>query len=266
MELIILGSGTCVSGLPNIEDRYPPALFLRINNEKFLFECSDGIRFRLNKAGIEYTDIKHVFLTHSHPDHCSLVQFIQSVYVKGLYDVKYKNDKIYIYCPKQLKKDFKDLWNFYLPEIKNCRYEFPELVFEVMEDKDLKKVGDILVKSNKLIHGFGKVDIIGFRLESREGIFVYSGETKLCDNIRDLAKDADIFVCESSARVGDKNSTYGHLSPYEAGLIAKETGVKKLILFHYSGLDSDNEMTKDCRSSGFNRELIIAKDFQVIKK
>lgn len=43
-----------------------------------------------------------------------------------------------------------------------------------------------------------------------------------------------------------------------------KASVKHLVFFHYTGLNSDEEMIANCRESGYEGELTIAKDFQVI--
>jgi len=103
-------------------------------------------------------------------------------------------------------------------------------------------------------------------LKTAEGIFVYSGDTGDCTGIRQIVKGADYFLSECSSRVGNEESAkeYGHLNPRLAGEIAVDGGIKKLILSHYTGLDTDEEMIEDCRRGGFRGEIIIAKDLQTI--
>jgi ribonuclease BN (tRNA processing enzyme) len=127
-----------------------------------------------------------------------------------------------------------------------------------------QKIDNGLLKSFRAYHGHGKVDALAFRLETPEGIFAYSGDTGDCEGLRNASQWADIFVCEASARIGDDNNstTYGHLTPCQAGEVAKIGGVKKLILEHHTGLDSDEEILKEVKSSGFIGEIILGKDFQ----
>jgi len=50
-----------------------------------------------------------------------------------------------------------------------------------------------------------------------------------------------------------------------AGDIAAGARVKKLVLFHYTGLDSDEKMISAARQAGFKEEIVIGKDFQSFK-
>ena len=73
MELIILGSGTCVPSLK----RSSPALIIKAGGKVLLFDSGSGTIRRMLEAGITYHDIDYIFYTHIHPDHVSdLVPFI----------------------------------------------------------------------------------------------------------------------------------------------------------------------------------------------
>ncbi|MFY9457380.1 MAG: MBL fold metallo-hydrolase [Candidatus Spechtbacterales bacterium] len=162
----------------------------------------------------------------------------------------------------------------YNPEWGDEQYWWPKLVFHPMVSKKdgaivstAVRIDDSKLVAYSVYHGFGKVDALGFRLETPEGTFAYSGDTGVCEELSALAYEADIFVCEASARVGDYKASveYGHLTPRFAGEIAKKSDVKKLVLFHHTGLDSDEAMLEDCRLSGYKGELVIPKDFQIFE-
>lgn len=128
-------------------------------------------------------------------------------------------------------------------------------------------IGNAKLSARKVYHAFGNCDAVSYRLETPQGIIIaYSGDTGDCDGVRTVAKDADLFICEASGRVGDTKSAkeYGHLDPYTIGNIAKKSNVKKLLLFHYTGQDLDDAMIIEVKRAGFNREVIAGKDFQVI--
>lgn len=290
MKLIVLGSGTCASQLPGVPNRYPPGFLVtwgENEQNKILFECSEGIRFRLEQAGYDYCDIHHIAISHAHPDHYALVHYYQSVFGRILYfdeDEKCRGRELHIYCPNQIADDFSALFRAYNPEWGDAQeYWWPKLIFHKMSvlyryesrlaqeeflHAYLKE--SAMLRAMGAYHGFGKVDALAFRLITRDGVFAYSGDTGFCRNVYSVANGADIFVCEASSRVGDDHTPYtpkgfGHLTPYLCGDIARNGAVKKLILFHYTGLDSDEAMIEDCRRSGFNGEIVIAKDFEVLE-
>jgi ribonuclease BN (tRNA processing enzyme) len=58
---------------------------------------------------------------------------------------------------------------------------------------------------------------------------VYSGDTDESDSLAELARGADLLVCEAS----NPFKVPGHLTPAEAGRLAARAGVKRLLLTHF---------------------------------
>jgi ribonuclease BN (tRNA processing enzyme) len=266
MKITILGSGTCGSQLPGVPNRFPPAFLVEWDGEKLLFDCSEGVRFRLEHAGYYYADLHHIAISHCHPDHNALVHYVQSVCCWNGWAGP-PNPEINIYTTNHIVEEFPTIWKFFTPDDpERNRHNWPKLKFHAMPDAHSTiKIGSGELTAKKVYHGFGKTDAISFRLETPDGVFAYSGDTGECSGIREICQDADVFICEASARIGDLNNpvNYGHLHPKLVGEIAKEAKVKKVIFFHYTGLDSDEAMIADCRSSGYAGELICGKDFEV---
>ena len=89
-------------------------------------------------------------------------------------------------------------------------------------------------------------------------------DTKLCDNMAKLAKDADILIVESSYLSEDeeKAEAYFHMTAQQDAQVAKKANVKKLILTHpcqkYDLIPK--ALIKDAKES-FDGEIIVAEDF-----
>lgn len=267
MKLTILGSGVCANDYlqtdSQLDQRYPPAYLLEFNDKKILFDCSELVRFRLERAGFNYADIHHLAISHAHPDHFALVHYLQSVFCKGIWG-ETKNKQLNIYCPGQIEKDFADYWQMHLPEMdEGERYEYPELDISAMSNNEKKKISKAELNAFPVYHGFGKVDALGYRLESSGKVFAYSGDTGLCDNLLKLADSADLFLCEASADIDDFENAkeYGHLNPQQAGEVAAESEVKHLVLTHYNGKTKQSNMKSEVRAGGFEGELSVAEDF-----
>jgi len=234
-----------------------------------MFDCSEAVRFRLEKAGFNYVEINHLCISHAHPDHYAFVHFLQSIgCINGWLGPH--NKRIDIYAPRHITDNFNTLWGLHVPDDPERKNRiWPHLEFHAMSnpDRQVVTVGDDKLTSFSVYHGFGNVDACAYRLDSGGKTFVYSGDTCECDAIRECAQGADLFLCEASARIHDVKNPYeyGHLTPALAGDIARDAGVKHLVFFHYTGLNTDDEMIADCRMSGFQGKLTIAKDFDVIE-
>jgi ribonuclease Z len=66
--------------------------------------------------------------------------------------------------------------------------------------------------------------------------FAFLMDTRLCDAAFALAEGADMLVCESTFLSADERlaRAYGHLTAAQAGRIAAESGVRLLVLTHFS--------------------------------
>lgn len=267
MKLHVLGSGVAASQLEGIPNRYPPGYVVKWGNNTLLLECSEAVRFRLEEMGFDYGKIEHLAISHSHPDHYALPQFMIARYCKKLWSAKNDDEiTLQVYCPDSIAKDFFELCRLYVPDEQNGAIFRQHLNLHSMSSPGKSiSIGGGTLTAEKVRHGFGNVEALAFRLETPEGIFVYSGDTGECSGIRNIVKGADTFLCECSSQIGNNKSPveYGHLNPRLAGDIAKEGGIRKLVLTHYTGLDSDKEIIQDCRQSGYEGDLDIAKDLDV---
>lgn len=85
-------------------------------------------------------------------------------------------------------------------------------------------------------------DVVG---TPRRGLkAVYSGDTMPCDELRQAAQDADLLICEATyptEEYADKAAQFGHSTYADAGKLAREAGVRRLWLTHYSAMISDPE-------------------------
>jgi ribonuclease BN (tRNA processing enzyme) len=74
-------------------------------------------------------------------------------------------------------------------------------------------------------------ETVGMRVSHDGSVFAYSADTGPAADIRTLAGDADLFICEATLQDSDVQWE-GHLSASRAGGIASEIGVDQLLLTH----------------------------------
>jgi ribonuclease BN (tRNA processing enzyme) len=73
----------------------------------------------------------------------------------------------------------------------------------------------------------------GFRASANGTIVGYSGDSGPNDRLAELARNADLFVCEATLlRTNPEGGTRGHLSADEANEAFKASGAKRLLLTH----------------------------------
>jgi ribonuclease BN (tRNA processing enzyme) len=76
------------------------------------------------------------------------------------------------------------------------------------------------------------IEAYGFRVEGGR-VLAYSGDTGPSDTLVELARDADLFVCEATLERADLDGPErGHLAADEAVAAAELAGAKRLLLTH----------------------------------
>ena len=111
-----------------------------------------------------------------------------------------------------------------------------------------------------------RVTIADVGVPRRGQVVAFVMDTRMCANAFELARDADMLICESTylSVDADRARDNGHLTAREAAQIAKEAGVKTLILTHFSRrYDRTAPFVAEAREVFTEGEVIAAKDFDV---
>ncbi|MFW0790046.1 cyclic nucleotide-degrading phosphodiesterase [Gordonia sp. CPCC 205333] len=100
----------------------------------------------------------------------------------------------------------------------------------------------------------------GVRITGPQGeTLVYSGDTAPCDQLIEMAADADVFLCEASwTHAPDDHPPHLHLSGVEAGEAASKAGVKHLALTHIPPWTSTDDVVAEARSRYAGPITVIA--------
>jgi ribonuclease BN (tRNA processing enzyme) len=73
----------------------------------------------------------------------------------------------------------------------------------------------------------------GFRVSEDGATLAYSGDSGPSEALPELARDADVFVCEATlVAPNPEGGTRGHLSAEEADAVFRASGAKRLLLTH----------------------------------
>lgn len=81
----------------------------------------------------------------------------------------------------------------------------------------------------------------GLRVEDGTHVLAYSADSGPTDALVELARDADVFLCEATLDAVE-GEPRGHLTVDEARAIAAEANVQRLLLTHRSSEDAVDEL------------------------
>lgn len=77
------------------------------------------------------------------------------------------------------------------------------------------------------------LETFGLRVSNGERTLAYSGDTAPSERLAELARDADLFLCEATLESGELDGELrGHLSAEEAVAAFEASGAKRLLITH----------------------------------
>lgn len=191
-------------------------------------------------------DVDAVFITHAHPDHC--------VDLFGLYRARTLPDPPFpplpVYCDPMVLDRIGGLNGPDGPD----RLRSESANHPIGPDQTLE-VGPFRVRTFGLPHF---VPDLGFRVEVDGVVLAYTGDTGPTPRIAELARGADLFVCEATLegppRAGGERYL---LTATEAGHYATEAGVARLMLTHFWP-GADRAVCRSEASREFSGEILLA--------
>jgi ribonuclease Z len=97
--------------------------------------------------------------------------------------------------------------------------------------------------------------------------FAFVMDTGLCDNVFRLAEGADLLVIESTFLAEDAAlaAQVGHLTAGQAGSVARQSGVRTLLLTHFSQRYADSTRFLDEARAEFDGEIVLAEDLMRVR-
>jgi ribonuclease BN (tRNA processing enzyme) len=169
---------------------------------------------------VDVGDVGGMLITHGHPDH--FVDIIPAFYARHY--GKLGTPGLPFWSPD----GFTDLAALLVSE--NGRNVMAEAyAFRVAEEDAPFEVGPFRVIPFEMTH-IG-VKALGYRIEADGVVLAYTGDTGPCDEVVELAREADLFLAEATYQDSSTLMPF-HLSARQAGEIAQQAGARRLVLTH----------------------------------
>jgi ribonuclease Z len=107
-----------------------------------------------------------------------------------------------------------------------------------------------------------RVDLAEVSAPRKGQSFAFVMDTRLCPGAYRLAGDADMLLIEATFLSEDEPLAvaYGHLTAAQAARVAAESGVRKLVLTHFSQRYDDPGRFADEAAAVFSGEIVVAQD------
>lgn len=187
-----------------------------------IFDAGNGI-YKIDKYITQRKPIS-LFVSHFHIDHVSGFHTLDKFNFSQGMD---------IYVGEGRKKDFERLVNPpFTIGIKSNPNNITNMKMEVRlhELKEGKHQLSFPLEVIEQYHAFGDH---GYRVTLEGKTIAYSGDCGISKGSLPLAKNADLLIHECSFKASHPPNSWGHVGPLEAAQLAKDAGVKRLILTHF---------------------------------
>lgn len=247
MHLTILGSGTAVP----VPDRFPAGYFVRAAGLGVMVDCGPGSLRRLAQAGHDLDAVDAVLLTHFHTDHCADLGPL----LFALRNPRYSGRRpLQVWAAPGLERFVRglaDIWPWTLP--KGYELRLREI------GPGAHRLGDLCIDALPIRH---TAQSLGYRLHDGRGSIAFSGDADECEELVELARDVDLFVCD--AAFPDGGRVEGHLTPGLAGAIAARAGVKALVPTHFYPECDGHDLAAQAAAT-FPGRVILAEDLMQLQ-
>lgn len=207
--------------------------------------------------------IKTICLSHLHGDH-----FMGISSLLWYFTFTNRRDKLTIIGPSPVKEIIEKISGLLTGITKDFTWERPfELHFIELksDDKVLNIDDDYNIKYAEMDH---TIKAFAYRIEKGDEVVCYSGDTRPTQNLVELARNCDLFICESTFSDDKAELAYqtGHCTPSDAAKMARDADCEKLVFVHFSPPFSELvrhsiEGVKDI----FDKEIMIADDLLTIE-
>ena len=241
LKVTLLGTG---NPRPSI-DRFGPSILVEAGKETLLFDCGRGATIRLSQAGVPFSAVTAIFLTHLHSDH---VVGVPDLWLTGW--IMGRDVPLRVWGPAGTTDMLKHLEEAYSFDVHVRRDVDEQLPAQgvVMTGKDIDEgvvyeSDGVKVTAFRVDHGLVK-PALGYRIDYQGHSVVLSGDTRPSDNLVKFAHGTDLLIHEvldpeAYHDVGNSLSTVQrdrvrqhHTTPEEAGRIFTRVAPKMAIYSH----------------------------------
>jgi ribonuclease Z len=289
MKIVFLGTG----GTYPSKARNVTSIAIKLPGEVLMFDCGEGTQRQLMRSSVSFMKISKIFVTHLHADHfLGLPGLIQSMSLNG------RESELEIFGPRGLARNVRAMLSLgyfkcgfsvrardiepgrtlefgaYKVRCAKAEHTVPSIAYSLDERPrpgrfDVKKAKALGIPEGPL---FGRLQRgLEVRLSSRtirpEQVLgdarpgrrvVYTGDTRPCRSVRDLARNADVLIhdCTLTSEHSRLAAYFGHSTAVEAGRVAKAAKVGTLFLVHISPRHEDHsELEREARKA-FKRSFV----------
>ncbi|WP_344968613.1 ribonuclease Z [Streptosporangium fragile] len=298
-ELVVLGTSSAVP----TRNRNHNGYLLLWDGQGFLFDPGEGTQRQMVHAGVSSHDITWICVTHFHGDHClgvpGVVQRIardgvthrvqaafpasgETYWRRLRHATVFADTSVIVERPVSGELARFDAGPVTLTarplshpvESYGYRLDEPDgrrMLPERLRERGIQgpRVGE-LQRAGAVAAPDGTTVHLAEVSEPRPGqSAAFVMDTRLCDGVFALAEGVDLLMIESTflSEESALAAEYGHLTAAQAGRVAAESGVRRLVLTHISeryGTDDEPRFLAEA-GAAFGGDVVLARDLSRVR-
>jgi len=219
IELRLLGTGDAFGD----GGRYQTCFWVRAGEYQFLIDCGATSLSAIKRFGVQPGAIDAILISHFHADHYGGLPFF-------ILDAQFsaRTRPLAIVGPVGLPERLRSATESLFPGASKTRQKFEISLHELREREPLS-LGPLRVTGFKVAHS-PESNPLGLRVEVAGKAIAYSGDTEWTSALSELAKGANVFICESYAF--EKRIPY-HLDYRTLEEHRRELAAERVVLTHF---------------------------------
>ncbi|MFJ3770634.1 ribonuclease Z [Streptomyces sp. NPDC090075] len=288
-ELVVLGTASQVPTRHRNHNGY----LLRWDGEGILFDPGEGTQRQMLRAGVAAHDLNRICVTHFHGDHslglAGVIQRInldkvphpvtahypksgQRFFDRLRYATAYRETVGITEAPVHGEGGDLASTRSYRLEARRLSHPVESYGYRLTEPDGRRMLPERLAAHGITGPDVGRLQRAGVLgdvtldqvSEVRRGQrFAFVMDTRLCAGVYALAEGCDLLVIESTFLDEDAGLAvdHGHLTAGQAAAVARDAGVRHLVLTHFSQrYPEPEEFERQARAAGYEGELTVARD------
>jgi ribonuclease BN (tRNA processing enzyme) len=218
VELQFIGAGDAFGS----GGRFQTCLHLSGSTEPLLIDCGASSLIALKQSRLDPSEIGWVLLTHLHGDHFGGLPFM---ILDGQFSRRTR--PLVVAGPPGVRRRVEDAMEVFFPGSTRVSRRFTTEFIELIERVPLA-LGPAIVTAVGVEHASGAPSY-GVRVEYGGKVIAYSGDTEWTESLIELARGADLFICEAYSF---EKKIRSHLDYAALRVNSERLECRRLILTH----------------------------------